>query len=176
MSQHEVEFVLNGERVHTQVEASWTIVDVLRRRLGWTGTKLGCGVGVCGVCSVLVDGTLLSGCLFPAVQLPGADVVTIEGIAGGDGALTSLQQAFIDQGGFQCGICTSGQVVAATALLRERSDPAEDEIVEWMKGNLCRCTGYYGIVRAIRAAAGSDSAVAGVEPAVASSVAACIRS
>ena len=152
MARHEVRFVLNGERVDVAVEASWTMVDVLRRELGLTGTKLGCGVGVCGVCSVLVDGLLVSGCLVPAVHLDGAEVVTIEGVSGPDDVLTPVQRAFVEHGGFQCGICTPGQIVAATALLAENPSPTEEEIVAWMTGNLCRCTGYYGIVRAVAAA------------------------
>lgn len=156
MSQHKVEFHLNGEPAQVTVQASWTLVDVLRTALGRTGTKLGCGVGVCGVCAVTVDGSLQSACLFPAVHLDGTSVETIEGIAAPDGTLTRVQQAFIEQGGFQCGICTSGQVMTVTALLREYPSPSEDDINDWMKGSLCRCTGYYGIIRAIQAAARVD--------------------
>lgn len=154
MSEHAVEFRLNSEPVRVLVEASSSLGDVLRDQLGRTGTKLGCGVGVCGVCSVIVDGRLQSACLFPAVHLDGTSVSTIEGVAGPEGSLAPLQQAFIEYGGFQCGICTPGQVMAATALLRERPNPRADEIVDWMKGNLCRCTGYYGIVRAVQAVSG----------------------
>lgn len=154
MSEHEVRFRLNGEPVQAHVDASSALVDVLRDQLGLTGTKLGCGVGVCGVCSVIIDGRLQSACLVPAVHLDGTSVSTIEGVAGPDGSLAPIQQAFIRDGGFQCGICTPGQVMAATALLDERPQPSDDEIVDWMKGNLCRCTGYYGIVRAVRAASG----------------------
>jgi carbon-monoxide dehydrogenase small subunit len=107
------------------------------------------------VCSVLIDGVLLSACLVPAVRVDGAEVRTVEGLAEPDGTLTPLQQAFIDHGGFQCGICTSGQLVAASALLAETPHPDDEQIAEWMTGNLCRCTGYYGIARAIRAAAGA---------------------
>ncbi len=128
------------------------LIELLRDDLGVTGTKEGCGVGVCGACSVLVNGALLSACLLPALFVDGARVTTVEGLATGD-ALAPLQEAFIKQGGFQCGICTPGQLVAATALLGERPRPTVDEIREFMKGNLCRCTGYEGIVNAIRAAA-----------------------
>ena len=128
------------------------LLELLRDDLGLTGTKEGCGVGVCGTCSVLVDGKLLSACLVPAVHVDGAAVTTIEGIARGD-RLTPLQDAFIRDGGFQCGICTPGQVIAATALLSERPHPSRDEIRAYMKGNLCRCTGYEGIVKAIEDAA-----------------------
>ena len=109
---------------------------------------------MCGACSVLVDGALLSACLLPAVHVDGTSVTTIEGIATVD-ALTPLQDAFIRDGGFQCGICTPGQIVAATALLAEQPRPARDDIRAFMKGNLCRCTGYEGIVKAIESAARS---------------------
>jgi len=125
---------------------------VLRDDLGFTGTKEGCSIGVCGACSVLVDGELLSACLLPAVFADGRSVTTVEGLASG-GELSPLQDAFIREGGFQCGICTPGQLIAATALLAERPRPTEAEIRDWMMGNLCRCTGDHGITRAIKAAA-----------------------
>jgi aerobic-type carbon monoxide dehydrogenase small subunit (CoxS/CutS family) len=135
------------------VRADRRLIDVLRDDLGATGTKEGCSIGVCGACSVLVDGELLSACLMPAVFVDGCAVTTVEGLAKGD-KLSALQEAFIREGGFQCGICTPGQLIAATALLAERARPSDGEIREWMMGNLCRCTGYHGITRAIRAAAG----------------------
>jgi carbon-monoxide dehydrogenase small subunit len=131
------------------------LLDVLRDDLGLTGTKESCAVGVCGACSVLLDGELISACLLPVAFADGRAVTTVEGLAGPDGGLTSLQEAFIREGGLQCGACTPGQIVAATALLREQPDPSEDEIRDWMAGNLCRCTGYAGILRAIHAAAAS---------------------
>lgn len=146
---------VNGEPREIVVAADRRLIDVLRIDLGLTGTKEACSVGVCGVCSVLVDGALLSACLVPAIRADGREVTTIEGIGGADGSLSPVQQAFISQGGFQCGICTPGQVVAATALLRENPSPEPDDIREWMTGNLCRCTGYYGIVAAVLAAAGA---------------------
>lgn len=158
MASQTIEFTVNGRAARVAVEPEWSLVDVLRRGLDLTGTKLGCGVGVCGVCSVIVDGALQSACLVPAVQLDGRTVETIEGIANPDGSLSALQEAFIVHGGFQCGICTPGQVVAATALLREHPQPTREQIVEWMTGNLCRCTGYHGIVRAIEAAAAGEPA------------------
>jgi carbon-monoxide dehydrogenase small subunit len=135
------------------VGAERRLIDVLRDDLGLTGTKEGCSIGVCGACSVLVGGELLSACLLPAVFVEGLAVTTVEGLARGE-ALSALQEAFIREGGFQCGICTPGQLIAATALLAERARPSDGEIREWMMGNLCRCTGYHGITRAIRAAAG----------------------
>jgi len=133
------------------VRADRRLIDVLRDDLGATGTKEGCSIGVCGSCSVLVGGELLSACLLPAVFVDGSEVKTVEGLSDGD-QLSPLQDAFIREGGFQCGICTPGQLIAATALLSENSRPSEDEIREWMMGNLCRCTGYHGITRAIKAA------------------------
>jgi aerobic carbon-monoxide dehydrogenase small subunit len=152
VSLHSVRFRLNGEQVEAGVPAERLLIDLLRDDLGAAGTKLGCGVGVCGACTVLVDGRPMSACLLLAVQVDGTEVHTVEGLAGDDGP-SPLQEAFIRHGGFQCGICTSGQLLAATALLEERPDPTEAEIREWMMGNLCRCTGYYQIVEAVQAAA-----------------------
>ena len=133
------------------MRADRRLIDVLRDDLGFTGTKEGCSIGVCGACSVLVDGELLSACLLPAVFVDGRAVTTVEGLANGD-ELSPLQDAFIREGGFQCGICTPGQLIAATALLAQHSRPSDEEVREWMMGNLCRCTGYHGIARAIKAA------------------------
>ncbi len=154
MSRHKIQFELNGTTREIEVEADRLLLDVLRGELGLTGTKEGCRIGICGTCTVLVDGRPMSSCLFPAVYADGAAVRTIEGIAH-DGELTALQSAFIEHGGFQCGICTPGQIVSATALLETQPRPTDEQIREWMMGNLCRCTGYFGIVRAIRAAAGA---------------------
>jgi carbon-monoxide dehydrogenase small subunit len=154
MSLHELRFRLNGEPVEVTVPANRLLIDLLRDDLDRTGTKLGCGVGVCGACSVLVDGRLLSACLLLAVHVDGSDIRTVEGLAGVDGSLSPLQDAFTRHGGYQCGICTPGQLVAATALLAECPDPTEEQVRRWMMGNLCRCTGYYQIVEAVRAAAG----------------------
>ena len=125
------------------------LIDVLRDQLGLTGTKEGCSVGVCGACSVLVDGEVMSACLLPAVLVDGMDVTTIEGVAA-----ERLEEAFITEGGFQCGICTPGQIVSAVALLMAHPRPSDAEISDWMTGNLCRCTGYRGIERAIKKAVG----------------------
>jgi aerobic carbon-monoxide dehydrogenase small subunit len=153
MSHHALRFRLNGEPVEVTVPANRLLVDLLRDELGKTGTKLGCGVGVCGACSVMVDDRLLSACLVLAVHVDGAAVRTVEGLAGADGPLSALQEAFTQHGGYQCGICTPGQLVSATALLEQHPDPSEDEIRAWLMGNICRCTGYYQIVEAVRAAA-----------------------
>jgi carbon-monoxide dehydrogenase small subunit len=128
------------------------LIEVLRDNLYLTGTKEGCAVGVCGSCSVMVDGALLSACLVPLAAVAGRAVVTVEGLSDGD-QLSAVQDEFITHGGFQCGICTPGQIVAATALLQAEEAPDADEIRTWMSGNLCRCTGYEQIVEAISAAA-----------------------
>jgi carbon-monoxide dehydrogenase small subunit len=151
----DVRFTLNGEPRELSVTPDLLLVRLLRDRLGLTGTKEACSVGVCGVCSVLVDGELLSACLLPAVRVDGRAVTTVEGLAGPDGSLSAVQEAFVRHGGFQCGICTPGQVVAATGLLAENPSPSEAEVRDWLTGNLCRCTGYYGIVASVLAAAGA---------------------
>ena len=153
MSLHRIAFTLNGERVEPTVPSERLLIELLRDDLGLTGTKDGCSVGVCGLCTVQVDGAAMSACLLLALQADGREVRTVEGLAR-DGALTPLQDAFIDEGGFQCGICTSGQLVSAAALLAAHPDADEATVREWMMGNLCRCTGYYGIARAIAAARG----------------------
>jgi carbon-monoxide dehydrogenase small subunit len=145
---------VNGEQRDLTVRPRRLLVDLLRYDLGLTGTKEGCSVGVCGACTVLVNGKQVASCITPAVFVDGADVLTIEGLAE-NGHLHPLQQAFIDYGGFQCGICTPGQILAAKALLDTNPHPNDDEIKEWMMGNLCRCTGYYKILDSIKAAAAS---------------------
>jgi carbon-monoxide dehydrogenase small subunit len=158
VSTHRIAFSLNGDRYEVTIAPDRLLIDVLRDDCGATGTKLGCAVGVCGACSVLVDGELLSACLVPAVFVDGRSITTVEGLAK-HGNLSRVQEAFIRDGGFQCGICTPGQIVAATALLAAHPEPTDGDIREWMMGNLCRCTGYYGIVRAIKSAAyGADVA------------------
>jgi carbon-monoxide dehydrogenase small subunit len=149
-----IDVAVNGRALTLEVEPDRILLDVLRDDLGLTGTKEGCSVGVCGLCSVLVDGRLMTACILPAVKADGRSVTTIEGIAGPDGGLSPVQEAFIRHGGLQCGICTPGQVVAATALLAEDPQPDEARVREWLTGNLCRCTGYYGIVEAVLAASG----------------------
>jgi carbon-monoxide dehydrogenase small subunit len=155
----EVRLVINGQPLAVTVPPARTLLDVLRRDLDLTGTKEGCGIGVCGACSVLVDGRLASSCLLLAGLLDGSDVRTIEGITPQDG-LAPIQEALIARGGLQCGICTPGQVVSATALLAEDPHPSEDAVRHWMAGNLCRCTGYASIVRAVL-----DAGSAGAAPA-----------
>ena len=153
MSTHRIRMTVNGTTRSLEVAAERVLVDVLRDDLGLTGTKRGCSVGVCGACSVIVDGMVMSACLYPAVFADGSVIRTVEGLAAPDGRLSAVQSAFIENGGFQCGICTPGQVVAATALLEEDPRPSEETIRSYMTGNLCRCTGYQRIVHSIAAAA-----------------------
>src|SRR5437870_13193534 len=152
-SEHHLRFELNGTPRELTVRADTRRIDVLRDDLGLTGTKEGCSVGVCGACSVLIDGQVMTACLVPAVFVDGASLTTIEGLAPDETHLSPLQDAFIRHGGFQCGICTPGQIVAATALLQANPRPTTDQVKAWMMGNLCRCTGYYKIVESILAAA-----------------------
>jgi aerobic carbon-monoxide dehydrogenase small subunit len=141
---------VNGEAQQVEIEPNRLLLQVLRDNLGLTGTKEGCSIGVCGACSVIIDGRLVSSCLTLAAGCAGKNIETIEGLAK-DGKLHPLQQAFIEYGGFQCGICTPGQIMAAKALLDENPNPSQDEVKEWMSGNLCRCTGYYKIFEAVMA-------------------------
>jgi carbon-monoxide dehydrogenase small subunit len=144
---------VNGEELHADVEADAQLLDVLRDHFGLTGTKEGCGVGVCGACSVLVGGDAVSSCLYLAAMADGAEVWTVEGLTAED---PELADAFVQCEGMQCGICTPGQVVAAAALRRHHPGAGDDEIRRWMSGNLCRCTGYGTIIEAVKRYVGSD--------------------
>jgi len=143
---------INGEAVEFLAEPHQSLLECLRDGLGLTGAKEGCNDGNCGACSVLLDGRLVNSCLVLAVEVEGHEVTTIEGLANWRG-LHPLQQAFIDEDGLQCGFCTPGMIIAAKALLDREADPSEERIRTWLSGNLCRCTGYDKIVRAIRKAA-----------------------
>jgi carbon-monoxide dehydrogenase small subunit len=149
----DVELTVNGARRQGSVEPRRTLADFLREDLGLTGTHLGCEHGVCGACTVIVNGEPARSCLMLAVQAQGADVMTVEGLAR-DGELNGLQQAMWDSHGFQCGFCTPGFLMQITALLAENPDPDEAEIREALSGNLCRCTGYESIVNGVLRAAG----------------------
>jgi aerobic carbon-monoxide dehydrogenase small subunit len=149
----EMQFTLNGEEVRLEVDPVWTLLHVLREVLELTGTKLGCGYGECGACTVIMDGQAVNSCLLPALEAEGRSVTTIEGLAGADGQLHPLQKAFIEHGAVQCGFCTPGVIMSAKALLDETQNPTDDEIKESIAGNLCRCTGYVKIVEAVKAAA-----------------------
>ena len=153
----EVDVQVNGERRRALVDTRLTLADFLRENCALTGTHLGCEHGVCGACTVLLDGEAVRSCLVFAVQARGAEVTTIEGLGGPDGALSPVQDAFREEHGLQCGFCTPGFVVSVTALLQENPSPSEPEIREALSGNLCRCTGYQGIVRAVQRAAGANT-------------------
>ncbi len=147
-----IAFTLNGAAVQVKIAAHLTLLQLLRERMGLQGTKEGCGAGECGACTVLVDGMTVNSCIFPAMEVEGKTVVTIEGLADAQGNLHPIQQAFIDHGAIQCGFCTPGMVLSAKALLDANPHPTDEEIRAGIAGNLCRCTGYVKIVEAIRAA------------------------
>ena len=153
----DVTITVNGTTHHVAVEPRKTLADVLREELGLTGTHLGCEHGVCGACTVIIDGDAVRSCLQFAVQADGAAITTIEGLATG-GELTPVQQAMADHHGVQCGFCTPGFVISITAFLDANPDPTDQEIREGMSGNICRCTGYQGILKAVRQAADAGSA------------------
>jgi carbon-monoxide dehydrogenase small subunit len=148
-----VEVTVNGEVRRAEVEPRLTLADFLRERCDLTGTHLGCEHGVCGACTVLLDGEAVRSCLVFAVQAQGAAVKTVEAMASPTGELSPVQAAFRDAHGLQCGFCTPGFVITTTAFLRDHPDPSDDEIREALGGNLCRCTGYQGIIAAVRLAA-----------------------
>ena len=152
MGEVTVTLTVNGEARTLTVEPRKTLADALREDCALTGTHLGCEHGVCGACTVLVDGASVRSCLMFAVQADGSEVTTVEGLTPDEG-LSTVQEAFRDCHGLQCGFCTPGFIVSVTAFLRETPDPSDEEIRETLSGNLCRCTGYQGIVRAVRQAA-----------------------
>lgn len=152
MSKHHITATVNGETVEFLCETRHTLLDVLRDELGLTGAKEGCGSGDCGACSVMLNGRLVCACLVLGAEIEGQSIDTIEGVADGN-TLHPLQQAFLEEAALQCGICTPGIIVAAKALLEKTPDPSEEEIRYWLAGNLCRCTGYDKIIRAVQKAA-----------------------
>jgi carbon-monoxide dehydrogenase small subunit len=154
----EVELIVNGRGRSARVEARLTLADFLRDRCDLTGTHLGCEHGVCGACTVLLDGAAVRSCLVLTVQADGCEVTTIEAVASPDGQLSVVQEAFRDCHGLQCGFCTPGFVMSVTAFLRDHPEPTDDEIREGLAGNLCRCTGYQGILAAVRQAAAAAAA------------------
>jgi carbon-monoxide dehydrogenase small subunit len=148
-----VKLEVNGRAVEHTAEPRMTLGDFLRERCGLTGTHLGCEHGACGACTVLLDGAAVRSCLMFAVQADGCEVTTVEGVAAPDGTLSPVQAAMRDCHGLQCGFCTPGFVVSITALLRDNPNPTDEEIREGLSGNFCRCTGYQGILAAVRKAA-----------------------
>jgi aerobic carbon-monoxide dehydrogenase small subunit len=152
MNEIPVEVSVNGRRHTATVEPRLTLADYLREKCGLTGTHLGCEHGACGACTVLLDGQAVRSCLIFAVQVDGQEITTVEGIAGDDGELSPVQSAMRDCHGLQCGFCTPGFVTSITALLRDNPTPSDEEIREGLSGNFCRCTGYQGIVNAVKQA------------------------
>ena len=150
---HEVSFTVNGVQYDETAESRWSLADFLRHKLRLTGTHLGCEHGVCGACTVLLDGRSVRGCLTLAVQANGKSVETVEGLAPTETELNVLQQAFWENHGLQCGFCTPGILMTLTEFLRDNPNPSETEIREALSGNICRCTGYQGIVAAAMDAA-----------------------
>jgi len=151
-----VELTVNGQRRDAQVEPRQLLAYFLREQLGLKGTNVGCDTSSCGACTVLLDGESVKSCTVLAVQAEGCEITTIEGLAAGE-ELHPMQQAFNEQHALQCGYCTPGMVMAAVSLLREHPNPSEEEIRAGLEGNLCRCTGYHNIVRAVQAAARAGS-------------------
>jgi carbon-monoxide dehydrogenase small subunit len=149
---HQIRLRVNGREHELTVEARRTLADMLRHDLGYTGTHLGCEHGICGACTVLVDGSPVRSCLLFGVQADGTEVSTVEGLAAGD-ELSDLQQAFSDHHALQCGFCTPGMVMSALDLVKNNPRPSEREVREYLEGNLCRCTGYHNIVKSIAAGA-----------------------
>ena len=149
MKKYPVKFYVNEEPVELDVQANRTMLNVIRDDLHLTGTKVGCGAGECGACTVIVDGKPINACLVLAPEMDGMHITTIEGIADHDGNLSPLQKAFVEHTALQCGFCTPGFIMSATALLNENPHPTRDEIKHAISGNLCRCTGYIKIIEAI---------------------------
>ncbi|MDC0657138.1 (2Fe-2S)-binding protein [Leisingera sp. SS27] len=151
-----VSMTVNGKAASGDVEGRTLLSSFLREQLGLTGTHVGCDTSQCGACVVHVDGKAVKACSMLAQEAEGAEVATIEGQANADGSLNTIQQAFQDHHGLQCGFCTPGMVMSAAALLKDNPKPTEAEIRDYLEGNLCRCTGYHNIVKAIMAASGQD--------------------
>lgn len=148
MKKVEIEFTINSEKRRISVKPNDLLINIIRNDLYLTGSKYGCGIGECGTCTVLLNGELVLSCLTLAATVDGKEITTIEGLARGD-ELHPMQKAFLKNGAVQCGFCTPGMILTATALLKENPNPREDEIRDYMRGNLCRCTGYIQIVKAI---------------------------
>jgi aerobic-type carbon monoxide dehydrogenase small subunit (CoxS/CutS family) len=146
-----ITFTLNHEIVSAEVEPQTVLIDLLRDRFQLTGTKLGCGYGECGACTVILDGMAVNSCLILATQVDGREVTTVEGLTHRDGTLHPIQQAFVDHGAVQCGFCTPGMVMMAKAILDENPMPTMDDVKKGISGNICRCTGYKKIIEAIQA-------------------------
>ncbi len=154
----QVSMTVNGRPIKADVEGRTLLVQLLREKLGLTGTHVGCDTSQCGACVVHVDGKSAKSCTLLAAQLDGANITTIEGLAGADGKLHPMQEAFRDNHGLQCGFCTPGMVMSAVDLAKTNPNASEHEIREWLEGNICRCTGYHNIVKSIQAGAAAMQA------------------
>ncbi|HDP36646.1 MAG TPA: (2Fe-2S)-binding protein [Candidatus Atribacteria bacterium] len=152
MKKVEIEFTINGKKTKLFVKSNTLLINVIRNELYLTGDKYGCGIGECGACTVLINGEPVLSCLTLAADVDGKEITTIEGLAEGD-KLHPMQKAFLENAAVQCGFCTPGMILTATALLKENPNPTEDEIKDYMRGNICRCTGYIQIVKAIESCA-----------------------
>lgn len=147
-----IDLTVNDKAYTVEIDEDMRLLDLLRDKLGLTGSKEGCGEGECGACSVIMDGEIVTSCLIMAFQAEGKEIITIEGLQSEDGGIHPIQQAFLDEGAVQCGFCTPGMILAAKALLDKKPKPTIEEIREGISGNLCRCTGYSKIVSAIKQA------------------------
>ena len=156
-TEQRISVTINGTTYEREVEARKLLIHFIRDDLDLTGSHIGCDTGNCGACSVILDGRLVKSCMLLAVQADGSAVETVEGLADGD-ELSKLQQSFKDHHALQCGYCTPGMLMSATALLRDNPSPSEDEIKKALQGNICRCTGYWNIIEAVQAAAQEESA------------------
>jgi carbon-monoxide dehydrogenase small subunit len=161
MSEHVIDVTVNGQKIHARVEARLTLGDFLRVNAGYTGTHLACEHGVCGACTVIVDGKAVRSCLLLAVQAHGSSVTTVEGLAAPDGTLHPVQQALRDSHALQCGFCTPGVVMTLAALTSDNARPNAETLIGALSGHLCRCTGYQGLRRAARKLAGEDVTTGG---------------
>lgn len=151
MSKHDISLKVNGKDYALTVDSNELLLNVLREKLFFTGSKYGCGIAECGACSILVDGLVYLACMVPAAAADGWNITTIEGLSE-EGKLSPVQEAFIDHSAIQCGFCTPGMVITATSLLNETPEPTEEEIRDYLRGNLCRCTGYASIITAVQEA------------------------
>jgi len=151
-----IDFIVNGREYSIDVEPDMRLIDILRNKLGFIGVKEGCGEGECGACTVIMDGEAVNSCLVMAVQARGKEIITIEGLEK-NGELDPLQKAFMENGAVQCGYCTPGMIMSAKALLLKNPNPTEEEIREAIAGNICRCTGYNNIVKAVKMASNNLS-------------------
>lgn len=150
----EIEFTLNGNKTKVVIQDHWTLLYLLREELGLLGTKEGCGSGECGACTVIVDGDAINSCLYLAAEVDGREVLTIEGLTAADGTLHPIQQAFVENGAIQCGFCSPGMIMSAKALLDENPNATLEDIKHALAGNLCRCTGYVQIFKAVKSVRG----------------------